>query len=207
MTWGTDCPQCGKNDCKWVRGSICDGNVEQQFATLQRELEAAREREMQWGSLLKVAERELEAVRAERDALREAEADARSTLTAWFAERDKLREATTENLMAALNGYLRTSESGGMPGELADAVRGVLADFCRLDGVADLLHEAVRQARAVQQPAASGRASPVTQAELDDCYGQGLPLPPSEDGHKARLQEDADAFEDWRNEAGNGGVR
>ncbi len=25
MTWGTHCPQCGREDCQWVAGTLCDG--------------------------------------------------------------------------------------------------------------------------------------------------------------------------------------
>ena len=27
MTWGSHCPQCGCENCEWVRGAICDGGV------------------------------------------------------------------------------------------------------------------------------------------------------------------------------------
>lgn len=86
MTWGTDCPQCGKPDCKWVRGPICDGNLDATIARLQREHEAmdkaGRELLAKYTTVSGALEilqaqigdlqRELEAVRGERDALREA---------------------------------------------------------------------------------------------------------------------------------------
>ena len=27
MTWGTHCPQCGREDCGWAAGNYCEGNT------------------------------------------------------------------------------------------------------------------------------------------------------------------------------------
>jgi hypothetical protein len=27
MTWGSHCLNCGRTDCNWVRGDVCEGNV------------------------------------------------------------------------------------------------------------------------------------------------------------------------------------
>lgn len=27
MTWGTHCPQCGREDCGWIAGDYCEGNT------------------------------------------------------------------------------------------------------------------------------------------------------------------------------------
>lgn len=27
MTWGSHCAQCGKTDCEWVRGPVCEGSL------------------------------------------------------------------------------------------------------------------------------------------------------------------------------------
>lgn len=74
----------------------------------------------------------IKALEAERDAAKEEAADARSTLSAWFDLATKTEEAVTPILLDGLKGYLRTSKSGGMPADRADAAYDVLEDFCRL---------------------------------------------------------------------------
>lgn len=27
MTWGTHCPQCGRVECRWIAGKVCEGNL------------------------------------------------------------------------------------------------------------------------------------------------------------------------------------
>lgn len=58
--------------------------------------------------------------------------DIRSTLNAWFNTSNKLEPDVSKLLLDGLNLYIRRSESGGMPFKLADDLRAVLADFCRL---------------------------------------------------------------------------
>lgn len=58
--------------------------------------------------------------------------DIRDTLNAWFDTSNKLEPDVSKLLLDGLNVYIRRSESGGMPFELADDLRAVLADFCRL---------------------------------------------------------------------------
>lgn len=36
MTWGSHCPQCGREDCGWVVGEICEGNLQMKLATLKQ---------------------------------------------------------------------------------------------------------------------------------------------------------------------------
>ncbi len=43
MTWGIHCPQCGREDCKWVEGELCDGTVAPE-RDVARVIEAARAR-------------------------------------------------------------------------------------------------------------------------------------------------------------------
>lgn len=72
--------------------------------------------------------------------------DIRSTLNAWFNTSNKLEPDISKLLLDGLNGYIRRSESGGMPFELADDLRAVIEDFCRLY-VGELLTPYIEQAK------------------------------------------------------------
>ncbi len=37
MTWGSGCPQCGKDKCGWTRGQFCEGGLDMQVAWAIRE--------------------------------------------------------------------------------------------------------------------------------------------------------------------------
>ncbi|MGY3582327.1 hypothetical protein ACVIGB_000749 [Bradyrhizobium sp. USDA 4341] len=64
--------------------------------------------------------------------LKEANADLHSTMDAWFVMSKKIEDEVTSILIDGLEGYLRTSRSGGMPTKLSNAVEAVLKDYCRL---------------------------------------------------------------------------
>lgn len=82
--------------------------------------------------------------------------DIRSTLNAWFNTSNKLEPDISKLLLDGLNGYIRRSESGGMPFELADDLRAVIEDFCRLY-VGNLLTPYIERSKSEARALAASR--------------------------------------------------
>lgn len=122
------------------------------------------------GNAYKPLKARLAEVERERD-------DIRSTLNAWFNTSNKLEPDISKLLLDGLNGYIRRSESGGMPFELADDLRAVIEDFCRLY-VGELLTPYIEQAKSSAEARIAvlektlGRIAVLPECGCKPCTGQ-----------------------------------
>jgi hypothetical protein len=99
-------------------------------AGLERQAEYVGQYSIDPGTAEEAAEL-LRALAAERDALRLEAQCAQKTLNAWFDLAEKAEAEGANVLRGAVNTWLRRAENGGMPSDLADAVRNVVDEAAR----------------------------------------------------------------------------